>query len=208
MAFALAQRGKPYVFGASGTDLYDCPSLVQESYRYTGISLPRTVRPQRRITRSGQVNALLPGDLLFFATDRNNWDTIHHVGIYLGNGKMIHTPQSGDVVPIAPVWWAEFFAATRVVGAAPPGQSENHPQLPGQRRNPVTRHANRATQSETADEQSVRDQTAGDQPTRDHDSGCAIDAGNAQAYLLPTRYPRLHRQTLDSWSAPAASLRS
>ncbi|WP_163568832.1 NlpC/P60 family protein [Fodinicola feengrottensis] len=45
VAFALAQRGKPYVFGASGTDLYDCPSLVQESYRYTGISLPRTVRP-------------------------------------------------------------------------------------------------------------------------------------------------------------------
>ncbi|WP_390624040.1 NlpC/P60 family protein [Fodinicola feengrottensis] len=37
--------------------------------------------------------------MLFFATDRNNWDTIHHVGIYLGNGKMIHTPQSGDVCP-------------------------------------------------------------------------------------------------------------
>ncbi|WP_279582319.1 C40 family peptidase [Fodinicola feengrottensis] len=130
VAFALAQQGKPYVFGASGTDSYDCSSLVQESYRYAGISLPRTARPQWRITRPVQVDALLPGDLLFFATDRNNWDSIHHVAIYLGNGKMIHAPQSGDVVRIAPVWWAEFFGATRVVGAVPPGQSGTIPTIP------------------------------------------------------------------------------
>lgn len=131
LAFALAQRGKPYVFGASGTNSYDCSSLVQESYRYAGIRLPRTARPQWRTTRPVQVNALLPGDLLFFGPDKSNWDSIHHVGIYLGNGKMVHAPQPGDVVKIAPIWWAEYFGATRVVGAVPPGQSGPVPTIPG-----------------------------------------------------------------------------
>ena len=115
VAFALAQRGKPYEWGAEGPDRYDCSGLVQTAYATAGVSLPRTARPQYRMTQAVAVTALLPGDLLFFATDPADWNTIHHVGIYLGHGLMLHAPTTGDVVRIAPVWWSEFFAATRVV---------------------------------------------------------------------------------------------
>jgi cell wall-associated NlpC family hydrolase len=111
---ALGQLGKPYVFGAEGPSTYDCSGLVQYAYAYAGIALPRTARPQYRVSRPVPPTQLQPGDLLFFATDRSNWQTIHHVGIYLGGGRMVHAPTTGDVVRIAPVWWAEFFGAGRV----------------------------------------------------------------------------------------------
>jgi cell wall-associated NlpC family hydrolase len=114
---ALAQLGKPYVFGAEGPSTYDCSGLVQYAYAHAGVGLPRTARPQFRATRPVPPSQLLPGDLLFFATDKSNWDTIHHVGIYLGGGRMVHAPTTGDVVRVAPVWWAEYFGATRVVSA-------------------------------------------------------------------------------------------
>jgi cell wall-associated NlpC family hydrolase len=114
---ALAQLGKPYVFGAEGPDTYDCSGLVQYAYGHAGIGVPRTARPQFRATTPVPQSQLLPGDLLFFATDKSNWDTIHHVGIYLGGGRMVHAPTTGDVVKVAPVWWAEYFGATRVVSA-------------------------------------------------------------------------------------------
>jgi cell wall-associated NlpC family hydrolase len=114
---ALAQLGKPYVFGAEGPSTYDCSGLVQYAYGHAGIAVPRTARPQYRASRPVPPSQLLPGDLLFFATDKSNWDTIHHVGIYLGGGRMVHAPTTGDVVRIAPVWWAEYFGAGRVVSA-------------------------------------------------------------------------------------------
>jgi cell wall-associated NlpC family hydrolase len=114
---ALAQVGKPYVFGAEGPDTYDCSGLVQYAYGRAGVGVPRTARPQFRATRPVAPSQLVPGDLLFFATDKSNWDTIHHVGIYLGGGRMVHAPQPGEVVKVAPVWWAEYFGATRVVSA-------------------------------------------------------------------------------------------
>ena len=115
VAFALTQRGKPYEWGAEGPARYDCSGLVQTAYASAGIELPRTARPQFRATQVVPITALLPGDLLFFATDRKDWNTIHHVGIYLGHGMMVNAPTTGDVVRIAPVWWSEFYAATRVV---------------------------------------------------------------------------------------------
>jgi cell wall-associated NlpC family hydrolase len=114
---ALAQVGKPYVFGAEGPSTYDCSGLVQYAYGQVGVGVPRTARPQFRATRPVATSRLLPGDLLFFATDKSDWDTIHHVGIYLGGGRMVHAPQPGEVVKVAPVWWAEYFGATRVVSA-------------------------------------------------------------------------------------------
>jgi cell wall-associated NlpC family hydrolase len=119
--FALAQLGKPYVWGAEGPSTYDCSGLVQTAYATAGITLPRTARPQYLATTPVPVNAMIAGDLLFFGPDRSNWNSIHHVGIYLGGGRMVHAPTTGDVVRIAPVWWAEFFGATRVAGAVPSG---------------------------------------------------------------------------------------
>ena len=115
--FALGQVGKPYVWGAEGPDSYDCSGLVQASYAAAGVALPRTARPQYLATVPVPVGALLPGDLLFFGPDPNDWRSIHHVAIYLGRGLMVHAPTTGDVVRIAPIWWAEFFGATRVTGA-------------------------------------------------------------------------------------------
>jgi cell wall-associated NlpC family hydrolase len=117
LRFALAQVGKPYVWGAEGPDSYDCSGLVQTSYATAGVGLPRTARPQYLATVPVPLRSLLPGDLLFFGPDRSNWNSIHHVAIYLGDGRMLHAPTPGDVVRIAPIWWAEFFGATRVVDA-------------------------------------------------------------------------------------------
>ena len=95
---ALKQLGKPYEWGAEGPNRYDCSGLVWDSYRQVGKSLPRVAKDQYRATTPVPVDKLLPGDLVFFATDRTNPSTIHHVGIYLGDNKMVHAPTTGDVV--------------------------------------------------------------------------------------------------------------
>jgi cell wall-associated NlpC family hydrolase len=115
--FALTQVGKPYVWGAEGPDTYDCSGLVQAAYAAAGVSMPRVARAQYRATTPVLGAAMVPGDLLFFGPDPTDVESIHHVGIYLGDGLMVHAPTAGDVVRVAPVWWAEFFGAARVVGA-------------------------------------------------------------------------------------------
>lgn len=119
--FALSQRGKSYVWGAEGPDHYDCSGLMWASYRSVGHTLPRVSRDQYQGTKDKSVSryALLPGDLLFFSSDPVNAASIHHVGMYIGNGKMIHSPTTGEVVKISEVWWSRFFGATRVFNAIP-----------------------------------------------------------------------------------------
>jgi cell wall-associated NlpC family hydrolase len=127
--FALRQLGKPYLWSAEGPDRYDCSGLMWAAYRSTGYTLPRVSVDQYYATRGKSVSryALLPGDLLFFSST-GEWTGIHHVGMYIGNGKMIHAPTTGDVVKISTVWWSRFFAATRVYGAVPsPGPSTPGP---------------------------------------------------------------------------------
>ncbi|MFU8851753.1 NlpC/P60 family protein [Micromonospora sp. SL1-18] len=119
--YALAQLGDPYLWGAEGPNRFDCSGLVLASYRAAGYhGLPRVSRDQYFATRSRTVdpNALLPGDLLFFASG-SSWTTIHHVAMYIGNGKMVEAPRTGDVVKISVVRWSRLYAATRVVGAVP-----------------------------------------------------------------------------------------
>jgi cell wall-associated NlpC family hydrolase len=121
--YAMAQRGDPYVWAAEGPDAFDCSGLVFAAYRSKGadyFGLPRVSRDQYRHTSSRTVprNALLPGDLVFFASG-SSWQSIHHMGMYIGDGKMVHAPTTGDVVRVAPVRWSRLFAATRVIGAVP-----------------------------------------------------------------------------------------
>lgn len=122
-AFEAAQKklGQPYVWGAAGPDFFDCSGLVQWSYRQVGTILPRVANDQYAGTANNPVaiDKLLTGDLLFFATDRSNPRSIHHVGMYAGNGYMIQAPNSGDVVKISPIWWSEYYGATRVYPAVP-----------------------------------------------------------------------------------------
>ncbi|WFE37911.1 C40 family peptidase [Micromonospora sp. WMMD998] len=119
--YALAQLGDPYLWAAEGPDRFDCSGLMLASYRSAGYrGLPRVSRDQYFATRSRTVNpnALLPGDLLFFASS-SSWTSIHHVAMYIGNGKMVEAPRTGDVVKISVVRWSRLYAATRVVGAIP-----------------------------------------------------------------------------------------
>jgi len=121
--FALTQLGKPYRWGAEGPHRYDCSGLIWAAYRSEGAdyrSLPRVSRDQYHATRSRTVDrsALLPGDLIFFASG-SRWTSIHHVGMYIGNGRMVHSPTTGDVVKVSTVWWSRFYAATRVIREVP-----------------------------------------------------------------------------------------
>lgn len=108
VAFAYTALGKPYVWGATGPSSFDCSGLTQAAYRSAGVSLPRTTYTQinagRRVSRS----ELAPGDLVFF------YSGITHVGLYIGNGQMIHAPRPGAPVRIAPIDQMPFAGATRV----------------------------------------------------------------------------------------------
>ncbi|MER7419028.1 NlpC/P60 family protein [Micromonospora peucetia] len=121
LAYAKAQLGDPYLWAAEGPDRFDCSGLIYAAYRSAGYyGLPRVSRDQYYSTRSRTVSrtALLPGDLVFYASG-TSWTTIHHMGMYIGGGKMIHSPTTGDVVKISNVRWSRLYAATRVIGAVP-----------------------------------------------------------------------------------------
>ncbi|WP_345614520.1 C40 family peptidase [Streptomyces sanyensis] len=87
--FARAQIGKPYVWGATGPSSYDCSGLTQAAWKAAGVDLPRTTWDQVEVGTRVATQDLLPGDLVFF------YDDISHVGIYIGEGMMIHAPKPG-----------------------------------------------------------------------------------------------------------------
>ncbi|GAA3815029.1 C40 family peptidase [Streptomyces coacervatus] len=92
LAFARAQIGKPYVWGATGPGSYDCSGLTQAAWKAAGVSLPRTTYDQVNSGTTVSLTDAQPGDLIFF------YDDISHVGIYIGNGMMIHAPKPGAYV--------------------------------------------------------------------------------------------------------------
>ncbi len=105
--FARAQIGKPYVWGASGPGSYDCSGLTQASWKSAGISLPRTTWDQVQAGTTVPVSAAEPGDLVFF------YDDISHVGIYIGNGMMIHAPHSGANVREESIYYMPIHSVVR-----------------------------------------------------------------------------------------------
>lgn len=94
VAFACSQLGQPYLWGGTGP-LYDCSGLTQAAWAKAGISLPRTTYDQWNAGTHVTQNQLQPGDLVFFDA------SLGHVGMYLGGGKFIHDPHTGDVVKIS-----------------------------------------------------------------------------------------------------------
>ncbi|MBX6370683.1 MAG: C40 family peptidase [Acidothermus sp.] len=114
IAAAETQLGKPYEYGGSGPDTWDCSGLTQFAYRAAGIALPRTAAEQYlAVPRKIPLGELIPGDLLFWATDPTDPQTIHHVAIYLGNDQMLAAPHTGTVVQIQPVYLDGYFGAVR-----------------------------------------------------------------------------------------------
>ncbi|MFC8200959.1 NlpC/P60 family protein [Streptomyces sp. NPDC057298] len=108
ISYAYGKLGSPYVWGATGPDAFDCSGLMQAAYRAAGLSLPRTTYAQinagQRVSRS----ELRPGDLVFF------YSGISHVGLYVGNGQMVHAPNPSAPVRVAPIDEMPFAGATRV----------------------------------------------------------------------------------------------
>ncbi|MEV6990819.1 NlpC/P60 family protein [Streptomyces sp. NPDC093228] len=92
LAYARDQVGKPYVWGATGPDSYDCSGLTQAAWKAAGVSLPRTTYDQVDAGTTVPLADAQPGDLIFF------YDDISHVGIYIGDGMMIHAPKPGAYV--------------------------------------------------------------------------------------------------------------
>jgi cell wall-associated NlpC family hydrolase len=105
---AAAQLGKGYRWGATGPASFDCSGLTSFAFRQAGITLPRSSSQQARVGRAVPLGDLQPGDLVFF------YQPVSHVGIYAGDGKMIHAPQTGDVVRYQTVNRRTFSGARRL----------------------------------------------------------------------------------------------
>jgi hypothetical protein len=114
---AVSRVGKPYVWGGTGPDGFDCSGLVGWSFAAAGVHLPRTAAEQALAGAAVPLNQLQPGDLLFWAYDPADPGFIDHVAIYLGNGQMIESPQTGFTVHVIPVQ-GHIVGAVRINPAA------------------------------------------------------------------------------------------
>lgn len=111
VAFAYAQLGKPYVWGASGPDSFDCSGLVMAAWSSAGVSIPRDTYSQWAALPHVPMSSIKPGDLIFFEAEG-------HVGIYVGNNMIIDAPQPGESVEkvsLSSPWYS-----TNLDGAARP----------------------------------------------------------------------------------------
>ncbi|MGW5125257.1 NlpC/P60 family protein [Streptomyces sp. NPDC004069] len=108
LAFARAQIGKPCVWGATGPGSYDCSGLTQAAWRVAGVALPRTAHEQADSGAAIQLDELEPGDLVFFHGE------VGHVGLYAGDGTMVHAPSPGASIREESV----LFAGPRALHSA------------------------------------------------------------------------------------------
>lgn len=108
---ARAQLGKPYVYGKSGPDSFDCSGFVYGVHQQLGITLPRTSLQQSQINFPlVSKEALQKGDLVFF--DTSGKGVINHSGIYLGNGEFIHASSgkaNGVTISSLDAWYKDKF---------------------------------------------------------------------------------------------------
>ncbi|MEV6049596.1 NlpC/P60 family protein [Streptomyces sp. NPDC052107] len=107
VAAARSALGRPYVWGASGPSGFDCSGLMQWSYAHAGIQLPRTSQEQRFAGRHIPLSQARPGDLVIYRSDAG------HVGMYAGNGQVIHAPYPGAAVRYDPVGMMPISSVTR-----------------------------------------------------------------------------------------------
>lgn len=126
---AMGFLGVPYRRGGSSAETgFDCSGFVKAMYEQTlGLVLPRRANEQAAATRKIDRQELQPGDLVFFNTLRRAFS---HVGIYVGDGKFIHSPKPGAQVRVedmgVPYWSKRFDGARRVVDEAPQAAAAAH----------------------------------------------------------------------------------
>lgn len=108
LRYAMTKLGRPYVWGAAGPSSFDCSGLTMWAYKQVGINLPHYTGSQWNAGTHIAKGDLQPGDLVFFHSD------LHHMGMYVGGGKMLHAPHTGDVVRIAPLEGRPYAGGVRV----------------------------------------------------------------------------------------------
>ncbi len=113
---ALGQLGRPYRYGGRDPDGFDCSGLVQFAYLEAGLIVPRDTRSQREAGKSLSLGKAQPGDLLFYRFENGGG---LHVGLYLGDGRMIHAPASGRQVSLvevaSPIWKKRYLETIRLL---------------------------------------------------------------------------------------------
>ncbi|OLL69910.1 putative secreted protein [Pseudonocardia sp. Ae168_Ps1] len=97
LAFAAEQLGKPYVWGATGPDTYDCSGLTMRAWQAAGVQIPRVSRDQARAGQQIPIDQAQPGDLVFWSSN-GSVGAVHHVALYLGNDQIREAPTTG--VPV------------------------------------------------------------------------------------------------------------
>ncbi|HLI23883.1 MAG TPA: NlpC/P60 family protein, partial [Acidimicrobiales bacterium] len=127
LEWAFSELGKPYLWGGTGPDRFDCSGLTQYVWHQAGVSIPRVAADQDTWSVPVALSQLLPGDLVFFGTT-----DIHHVGIYIGDGLMINAPHTGAVVSVSPIWWSDLngFGRVHAPGVPVPPHSTPTPSAP------------------------------------------------------------------------------
>ena len=111
--------GVPYVWGAEQENAVDCSGLMVQVFEHFGIDVPRVSRDQSQAGVAVSKENLRPGDMVFFDYSSSRAG-VDHVGLYVGDGKMIHAPRPGATVTEAPVDWSAFTNARRVIPEASP----------------------------------------------------------------------------------------
>ena len=118
IAFAIAQVGKPYLWGAAGPDAYDCSGLVYAAYAAAGIHLARTTYQWQQDGPVVPLAGIEPGDLLFSAGTDGTGSNPGHVAMYLGSGKVVQATTTGQPVQVDPADLGSIVVATRPAALA------------------------------------------------------------------------------------------
>ncbi|GAB2621025.1 NlpC/P60 family protein [Streptomyces capparidis] len=105
--YAFDQLGDPYLWGAEGPDAFDCSGLTSRAWEYAGTPIPRTSQEQWRQLPRVPMNQLRPGDLVIY------YPGATHVAMYIGDGKVVQAPRTGDVVKVSPVGGMPVLGAVR-----------------------------------------------------------------------------------------------